>query len=36
METPPNEPAELGFKAVFEGITVHILGKVQHRQQLRV
>jgi hypothetical protein len=29
METPPSAPAELGFKAVFEGITVHILGKVR-------
>lgn len=29
METPPGEPAELGFKAVLAGITVHILGKVR-------
>jgi len=29
METSPGEPAEIGFKAVFEGITVHVLGNVR-------
>ena len=29
METPPGAPAELGFKAVLAGITVHILGRVR-------
>ncbi len=29
METPPGLPAELGFKVVFEGITVHIIGKIR-------
>lgn len=29
METPPNEPAELGFEAIFEGIVVHIMGRIR-------
>ncbi len=28
METPPSEPAEFGFTAISEGITIHVLGKV--------